>query len=71
MAKTPVGISAGVLSWGPRRRETTAKNRFTFEKRAKEIARQQKQAEKLERRQNKDQSKPEAPESDPPDEQVS
>jgi len=40
-----------------------ARNKFSQEKRAKEIARQKKQEEKLKRRQHKDQPKPEAPES--------
>jgi hypothetical protein len=38
---------------------SVARNRCTFEKRAKEIARKQKQEEKLKRRQNKIQSKAE------------
>jgi hypothetical protein len=43
-------------------------NRFSQQKRAKEISRHQKQEEKLKRCQNKDQSKPEAPESEGDDE---
>ncbi len=46
------------------------RNRFNQEKRVKEIARQKKQEEKIKRRQNKDQSKPEAPESDSDDESI-
>jgi hypothetical protein len=45
----------------------TGRNRFSQQKRAKEIARQQKQEEKLKRRQNKDQPIDEAPEDEAPE----
>ncbi|AEB09165.1 hypothetical protein [Desulfobacca acetoxidans] len=46
------------------------RNRFNQEKRAKEIARQKKQEEKLLRRQNRVQPKLESPESEVDDERM-